>query len=135
MKDSKNSGLELAGSHLDNCPPKGVVPISGYVYCWVYHDPPIEDDFIPAMKRWRNTHRFSPERKCQGYGLSVYRNMNDLLEAATTGLPDSRKIAEAKLTNIHGVIKSTPSNNSLRHFTWWPSRGMDVSFLFKIIRH
>ena len=140
MEGSRNNNvLDLVGSELDDCPPEDAVPVNGNVYCWVWNDPPGQNDFVPAINRWKNIYKYTPERKCQAYGLSVYRNIDALLKTKTPKDPlRANRYAMPAIGELdynYGVIKNTPSRQSSLHFTWWPPCGLDVSLLFKVIRH
>ena len=130
-KDTK-----MLGSHLKDCPPADAEFASGVVYRIVENNPPDKDDFIPmANSRTRNFKGLkTPEQKCIAHGISVFRSIEEALEAKGNSkhLSDSSKPAVAELTPLCGLIEGGTSRRYNSHFTWWPPEDMEIWKLFEV---
>ena len=128
--------VKMFGSHLEDCPPTDAETASGVVYRIVENNPPDKDDFIPMAKsRTRNFKGFkTPEQQCNAHGLSVFRNIQEALEAKDNSkhLSDISKPAVAELTPSCGLIKGGTSRRYTSHFTWWPPEDMEIWKMFEV---
>lgn len=118
----------------DNCPPDTAQPATGTVYYLVKNDPPTPDDFL--SKRQKNPNlRFRPdEKECQACGISVYTEIEDLLNVRQR-YPDmgNMKPAVGNLTPNLGVLQPTPSKKSPSHHTLWLAIDAQPWTVFQVI--
>ncbi len=113
-----------------DCPPNHAVPASGDVYRFINGTNPKDKDFksyyeLKPNQNWGN-------KACQARGLSVYLTLRDCI-VAIEQIPALKKkcIAKSELLQNHGVIASTPSENTQNHNTFWSLvNAQDLSLLF-----
>ncbi|MDE0482372.1 MAG: hypothetical protein OXI67_07350 [Candidatus Poribacteria bacterium] len=131
---------QFIGSELNNCPPDDAEGASGLIYRLVFHDPPIEKDFIPGAKLYPQYYGESStkteEEKCEGHGLSVCISREDAIRVKEANKGKWRKsmIAIANLQSECGRIKRTPKKGNDLHYTWWFPVEMEVWQLFDIVK-
>lgn len=121
-------------SHVPSeCPPAEAEAASGIVYRYVDEDPPTSDDFL-SLREKQPTRVFGP-KCCQASGLSVFRNPRDL-EQLRRRVPGYRNalVARARLSEVHGLLKPTPTRQGSSHSTWWIPAGVLAASIFRVVR-
>ncbi len=112
-----------------DCPPKDAQAVSGPVIRFVRHDPPTAADMKTYADEGKSTNDI-----CGSCALSVLRRIEDV-ETARKAIPYFRKrlVAEALLTDAHGVIKQTGSH--AYHYSFWVEMtyGAMIHPLFNVV--
>lgn len=86
------------------------------VYRLVGNIPPSQIDFLPT-KIEQPEREFKPHEVCASCGVSVFRNVQDLIKKRSRFKPlRNKKIARGQITKSDGLVLETfgPS-----HMTWW----------------
>lgn len=112
----------------DKCPPDEAEVASGQsFYRLLNSDVVSENDFISYKRLFPN--REFRNKECQAAAISVFSNVEDCLIARKLPAQKNKKkyIGEIILDNADGVIANTPNNKFKDHFSWWRSKGFDLT--------
>ncbi len=114
--------LSFPSDFPENCPPTDAIAPSGTYYRIVRQNPPVSRDFTPkfrederqARRQVRNRHY----TLCETMGLSMFREMEHVIQCAMQFPKLGGFIAEMQLGSQHGRIKLTGRRGDSHH-TWW----------------
>lgn len=100
----------------EQCPPVDARKDKLTVFRLVANIPPTQLDFLPTIKE--SPHRkFSAEVLCNACGVSVFKNIDDILIKRESFKPlRHRKVAHGTITPDDGFVKETGKPS---HVTWW----------------
>jgi len=100
----------------EQCPPLDARKDKLEVFRLVSNSPPTADDFLPTIKE--SPHRnFSDENMCIACGVSVFKNIDDILRRREDFKPlKDKKVAYGTIMPDDGVVKETGKPS---HITWW----------------
>lgn len=100
----------------EQCPPIDARKDELAVFRLVSNSPPTSDDFLPKIKE--DPHRkFSNENSCIACGVSVFKNIDDVLKMRERFKPLKNKtVAYGIIMPEDGVVKETGKPS---HITWW----------------
>lgn len=100
----------------EQCPPSDARQDELEVFRLVSNNPPISDDFLPT-RRERPHQKFSGVELCNACGVSVFKEINDLLKKQEKYKKlKGKKIAKGIITKNDGLVKETGEPS---HMTWW----------------
>jgi len=114
------------------CPPEDADDTDHTVYRFVNSNPPREDDLKSHRERFE-AYDFG-DKECLACGLSVYTEVNDIINAQKRVPGMAKKlIAKFELQNGDGKIKHTSTNFRDSHHTWWVPITLNGQDKFKSI--
>ncbi len=111
------------------CPPEDAASADGVVYRIIKTNPLSPSDFLSAQEMGKPV---PANRKCEGAGLSVFRDKRDAVLCRDKYPRLGERIAEGVLTNEHGKLKPSPRGRN-SHTTWWPYEGVVRYEPFKMV--
>jgi hypothetical protein len=100
----------------EQCPPGKARNDNVQVFRLVSGTPLSAEDFHPTIIE--SPHRpFEPENLCAACGVSVFRNVQDVIKKRAKYKPlRSKKIASGRITESDGLVLETFAPT---HMTWW----------------
>lgn len=101
----------------EQCPPVDARKDELAVFRLVSNNPPTSGDFLPTIKESPPHRDFSDEVLCIACGVSVFKNIDDIVKKRTRykALRD-KKVARGIIMPNDGLVKET---FGLSHVTWW----------------
>ena len=113
----------------EDCPDETVSTLEMDITCFhlTKEHPAGKNDFIPiAMQRV-----VKEDELCQGSGLSVSENIEDIRWVADTFPKHGKYIWKGTIRYMSdGIVKLTPSRQQPAHHTWYPFEGTTISNIF-----
>lgn len=127
-------------SSYENCPPTEYQEISMNAFRWIFEDINHENNFKPVLlikpERINDKMFDSPEKKCEGYGLSLYDSLSNAKNAYDRIHKRNKNfskmvgtyVAQIALVQTDGVASefSTRKNNK-GHFNFHEYENTDLS--------
>ncbi len=100
----------------NQCPPVDARKDWLAVFRLVSQNPPAQGDFLPTIKE--SPHRqFTDENLCIACGVSVFKNIDDILKKREKYKPlREKKVASGIILPDDGLVKETGGQS---HLTWW----------------
>lgn len=112
----------------ENCPPEDADDAAGIVYRIVKNVPPLPEDLATHFE----TNRLRNAPACLRCGLSVFREVRDVVHQRLLLPKLGEFIASADLKPEHGKAKLTPGTQPT-HTTWWAYEGVQRANLFVVM--
>ncbi len=119
---------EFDGNNLVNCPPEGYGQLKMTSYRFVFEDILHQNNFKPALliDPGRLNSRMNPEKKCRGFGLSLYQDKGGAKSSFQEWMTKTRgtfvkrvgnSLASVELDREDG-LGSKPNPENFTHFTF-----------------
>lgn len=112
----------------EKCPPGDAIDAEGIVYRLVKHWPPRDTDLASHWEMGR----LPNAPACLRCGLSVFRELQDVLHQRKLLPKLGNTIAQATLSAEHGKTKLTTGQQPT-HTTWWAYQNVNRAGLFEIV--
>lgn len=98
------------------CPPADARKDDVWVYRLVSNLPPSLNDFLPA-KIEQPERQFKPNEICAACGVSVFRDVQDLIKKRSRYKPlRAKRIVFGQISKLDGLVLETFDHS---HMTWW----------------
>jgi len=100
----------------EQCPPVDARQDELTVFRLVSNNPPTSDDFLSTIKEFPHRN-FSNDILCNAYGVSVFKNIDDILRRREDFRNlRQKKVARGIIMPHDGLVKETGGQS---HVTWW----------------